>query len=157
MQIWKLPSRTLQFEKACSQTASATRMRHIRGKKELCEYEVGGRHVCRKTSFIAERMPSLVLTFVFICMCEFSWSLWLHSLSVMTGIVLYVVDLWKLVELQVLCNYVLQVKLVVKKPPASSGDIRDAGLIPGWGKIPWRRVWQPTPVCLPGESLRSWV
>ena len=23
---------------------------------------------------------------------------------------------------------------------------------PWVGKIPWRRAWQPTPVCLPGES-----
>ena len=26
------------------------------------------------------------------------------------------------------------------------------GSIPGLGKIPWRRKWQPTPVFLPGES-----
>ena len=28
----------------------------------------------------------------------------------------------------------------------------DQGLIPGFGKIPWRREWQPTPVFLPGKS-----
>ena len=28
----------------------------------------------------------------------------------------------------------------------------DPGSIPGSGKIPWRRKWQPTPVLLPGES-----
>ena len=28
----------------------------------------------------------------------------------------------------------------------------DQGLIPGFGKIPWRREWQPTPVFLPGNS-----
>ena len=27
----------------------------------------------------------------------------------------------------------------------------DPGLIPGLGKIPWRRVWLPAPVLLPGE------
>ena len=27
-----------------------------------------------------------------------------------------------------------QVALVVKNPPANTGDVRDAGLIPGWGK-----------------------
>ena len=32
---------------------------------------------------------------------------------------------------------------VVKNPPASAGDAKDAGL------IPWRRKWQPTPVFLP--------
>ena len=40
---------------------------------------------------------------------------------------------------------------VVKKPPAKAGDARDAGLIPGPWKIPWR-TWQPTPGFLPGES-----
>ena len=41
---------------------------------------------------------------------------------------------------------------VVKNPPASAGEVRDMGLIPGSKKIPWRRAWQPTPVFLPGES-----
>ena len=45
-----------------------------------------------------------------------------------------------------------QVMLVVKNLSANAGDIRDVGLIPGWGKTPWRRAWQPTPVFLPGES-----
>ena len=39
---------------------------------------------------------------------------------------------------------------VVKNPPANAGDIRDAGLIPGSGRSPWRRGRQPTPVFLPG-------
>jgi len=46
------------------------------------------------------------------------------------------------------------VALVVKNPPANAGDVRDTGSIPVWGrvrKIPWRRVWQPTPIFLPGE------
>ena len=38
---------------------------------------------------------------------------------------------------------------VVKNPPANVGD---TGLIPGSGRFPWRRKWQPTPVFLPGES-----
>ena len=37
---------------------------------------------------------------------------------------------------------------VVKNPPASAGDARDMGLIPG----PGSRKWQPTPVFLPGKS-----
>ena len=45
-----------------------------------------------------------------------------------------------------------QVVLLVKNPPADAGDIRHAGLIPGWGS-PWRRAWQLAPVFLPGESL----
>ena len=31
-------------------------------------------------------------------------------------------------------------------------DVRDVALIPGSGRVPWRRKWQPTPVFLPGES-----
>jgi len=42
--------------------------------------------------------------------------------------------------------------LGVNNPPANAGDIRDMGLILGWGRIPWRRKWQRTPAFLPGES-----
>ena len=41
--------------------------------------------------------------------------------------------------------------------PGSSGskestcNAGDVGLIPRWGRFPWRRKWQPTPVFLPGE------
>ena len=45
-----------------------------------------------------------------------------------------------------------QMGLVVKNSPANAGDVRDTGLIPGSGKILWRRAWQPTPAFLPGES-----
>ena len=41
---------------------------------------------------------------------------------------------------------------MVKNPPANAGDVRNTGLIPEWGKNPWRRTWQPTPVFLPRES-----
>ena len=44
-----------------------------------------------------------------------------------------------------------QVVLVVRNPPANTGDIRDR-CDPWVGKIPWRRAWQPTPVFLSGES-----
>jgi len=37
--------------------------------------------------------------------------------------------------------------------PANAGDVRDVGSIPGLGRSPWRRAWQPTPVFFPGESL----
>ena len=46
---------------------------------------------------------------------------------------------------------VSQVALVVKNPPVNAGDMRDKGSIPGLGRFPWRRTWQPTPVFLPGE------
>ena len=41
---------------------------------------------------------------------------------------------------------------MVKNPAANAGDIRDCGFGPWVRKIPWRRVWQPIPVFLPGES-----
>ena len=41
---------------------------------------------------------------------------------------------------------------MVKNPAANAGDIRDVHSIPGLGRSPWRRAWQPTPVFLPGES-----
>jgi len=42
---------------------------------------------------------------------------------------------------------------VVKNLPAKAGDTRDAeSLIPGSGRSPWIRKWQPTPVFLPGKS-----
>ena len=44
-----------------------------------------------------------------------------------------------------------QLALVVKNLPANAGDAGDPDLIPGWGRFPWRRAWQPTPVFLPGE------
>ena len=44
-----------------------------------------------------------------------------------------------------------RVALVIKNPPANSGDLSDAGSILV-GKSPCRRAWQPTPAFLPGES-----
>ena len=38
--------------------------------------------------------------------------------------------------------------LVVKNSPASERDIRDNGFDPWIRKIPWRKVWQYTPVFL---------
>ena len=48
-------------------------------------------------------------------------------------------------------QWVFQVALVVKNPPANSGALRQ-GSNPWVRKIPWRRARQPTPVFLPGES-----
>ena len=53
---------------------------------------------------------------------------------------------------KLLDNLASQVALVVKNLPANAGDARDSGSIPGLGRSPWRRKWQPTPVFLPGES-----
>ena len=50
-----------------------------------------------------------------------------------------------------------QVAQVGKSLLANEGDIRDSGSIPGTGRFPGKRAWQPTPVFLPGKShgLRS--
>ena len=42
--------------------------------------------------------------------------------------------------------------LVVKYPPANVGDIKRCGFDLWVWKTPGRRVWQPTPVFLLGES-----
>ena len=43
-----------------------------------------------------------------------------------------------------------RVAQMVQNPPA----MRETWVrsIPGWGRFPWRRAWQTTPVFLPGES-----
>ena len=41
---------------------------------------------------------------------------------------------------------------MVKNLPANARDLGDMGLMPGSGRFPWRRAWQPTPVFLPGAS-----
>ena len=42
--------------------------------------------------------------------------------------------------------------LVVKNLPANAGGMRDVGSIPGLGRSPGGRIWQPTEIFLPGES-----
>ena len=44
---------------------------------------------------------------------------------------------------------------VVKNLPASAGDARDLGLIPGSGRSLGERKWQPAPIFLPGKSHRQ--
>ena len=41
---------------------------------------------------------------------------------------------------------------MLKNPPANAGDTRDASSIPGFGRFPWSRKWQPAPLFLPGKS-----
>ena len=41
---------------------------------------------------------------------------------------------------------------MVKNPPANAGNVCS---IPGSGRFPWRRKWQPSPVFLPEESHRQ--
>ena len=42
--------------------------------------------------------------------------------------------------------------LAVKKLPATAGDVKDGGSIPGSGRISWKTEWQPASVFLLGES-----
>ena len=44
---------------------------------------------------------------------------------------------------------------MVKNLHADAGNLRNKGSIPGSGRPPWRRAWQPTPVFLPGRI--SWT
>ena len=39
-----------------------------------------------------------------------------------------------------------------KESTCNAGAAGAVGSIPGLGRLPWRRAWQPTPVFLPGES-----
>ena len=50
------------------------------------------------------------------------------------------------------CAYAFKVNgTVVTNLPANAGDVPYAEFSPWFGKIPWRRKWQPTPVFLPGQ------
>ena len=42
---------------------------------------------------------------------------------------------------------------MAQNPPANAGDARDLGLIPGSGRFPWSRKWQPAPVFLPENPM----
>ena len=42
---------------------------------------------------------------------------------------------------------------VIKNLPASAGDSRDLGQMPGWGRSPGIGKWQPTPIFLPEKFM----
>jgi len=44
---------------------------------------------------------------------------------------------------------------MIKNPPANTGDTRDMGLIPGSGRSPGGRKWQPTLVFCLGNPMDS--
>ena len=52
--------------------------------------------------------------------------------------------LWK-----IHCIWASQVVLMVKNLSANVGDTKSCGFNPWVRKIPWRRIWQPTPGFLP--------
>ena len=58
----------------------------------------------------------------------------------------------KLNKYTIMQNMGLPGGTVVKNPPANAGVSGEPSSIPGLGRIPWRRKWQPTPVYLPGKS-----
>ena len=44
-------------------------------------------------------------------------------------------------------------KVVVKKPPANTGDIRDTGSIPGWGRSPGEGYGNPLQCSCVGNPM----
>ena len=58
----------------------------------------------------------------------------------------------KLHKYTILQNMGLPGGTVVRNPPANAGVSGEPSSIPGLGRIPWKRKWQPTPVYLPGKS-----
>ena len=42
--------------------------------------------------------------------------------------------------------------LLAQMVKASAYNMGDLGSIPGSGRFPWRRKWQPTPILFPGKS-----
>ena len=56
---------------------------------------------------------------------------------------LQVAQTWDLLERPLTGNRASQVVLVVKNSAANAGDLRDAGLIPGWGRSPGKRHGNP--------------
>ena len=53
--------------------------------------------------------------------------------------------------LNLMQTWASQLALVVKNLPASAGDVRDMGSIPGWGRPPEKEMTTP-PVFLSGKS-----
>ena len=60
----------------------------------------------------------------------------------------YPVGSWAAVSL-LSCMQLGTVALMLKNPPASAEDMRDAGSTPGLERFPWRRQWRQPPVFLP--------
>ena len=79
-------------------------------------------------------------------------ALWKWLLCCLPG---FICDPVKDNKLYLLSNYSVlmdsQVVLVVKNLPASLGDARGTGSIPGLGRFPGSRKWQPAPVFVPGK------
>ena len=75
----------------------------------------------------------------------------IHHHTVTFFLVMSTFNIYHLSNSQI-CNTILLTMgfpgdTVVKNPPAS----KRTGLVPGLGKFPWSRKWQPTPVFWPGK------
>ena len=57
-----------------------------------------------------------------------------------------------IIKALLLLNRRLHKWLKGKESACNAGDTGDVVSIPGFGKIPWRRAWLPTPAFLRGES-----
>ena len=73
-----------------------------------------------------------------------------------------IVSLWKNIFMMTSNVYMYQICLPVmtllgfpgsSDSKVSACNVGDLGSIPGLGKFPWKRAWQPTPVFLPRKSL----
>ena len=85
---------------------------------------------------------------------EFLYNPTIHVLYHCMSVILFLTLKTKNDCISIICLYLwtYHVALVVKNLPASVGDARDRLFNPWVGKIPSRRVQQPTPVFFPGES-----
>ena len=84
----------------------------------------------------------------------FSFFLWMSNIP-LYGVCVYVYHIF-FIHLSVEnCFHVLAIVNITvggSDGKASVYNVGDMGLIPGSGRFPWRRKWQPTPVLLPGKS-----
>ena len=67
-------------------------------------------------------------------------------------------NLLKVTTIQIIMHYTVKGRprwRRGKEPSCAAGGTGDVGSIPGSGRSPWSRKWQPTPVFLPGEFHRG--
>ena len=104
----------------------------------------------------SKHKAKLCLFFTSTCSAHLSHYLWQEKICLRWSIVKKTVPL---ATEQMLNLLYLAVSLYRGFPggsevKASACNAGDLGSIPGSGRFPWRRKWQPTPVFLPGESHR---
>ena len=86
------------------------------------------------------------------------WNLWRHYLLAKWTLQIWLNEgswggRWSwIIWVGPVCSGGLPGDSVGKESACSEGDAGDLGSIPGSGRSPWRRPWQPTSVFVPGES-----